>query len=70
MEFLGEAGQDGGGPSREFWALLSKDIRSSLFEGDENCCVIRHDAVGLQVNKLISYYNYCFHSLCMAAIII
>ena len=52
MQFLGEAGQDGGGPSREFWELLSKDIKTSLFEGDDNRCVIRHDAVGLQVHKI------------------
>lgn len=49
VQFLGEAGQDGGGPSREFWELLSKDIKASLFEGDNDCCIIRHDAVGLQV---------------------
>ena len=51
MEFLGEAAEDGRGPSREFWALLSKDIKFSLFEGDARC-VLRHVAVGLQV------YNY------------
>lgn len=33
VEFLGEAGEDGGGPRREFWTLLAKDIMSSLFEG-------------------------------------
>lgn len=49
MEFLGEAGEDGGGLRREFWTLLFKDMKSSLFEGCGDCCVLRHDAIGLQV---------------------
>ena len=50
VQFLGEAGQDGGGPRREFWALLAKDIKSSLFEGEGSRCFLRHDSVSLQVN--------------------
>ena len=46
---LGEAGEDGGGPKREFWALLSKEIGSSVFEGVGSRRVPMHDAVGLQV---------------------
>lgn len=46
---MGEAGDDGGRPQREFWALLSKDIRSAHFEGYNNRLVLRHDVVGLQV---------------------
>ena len=45
VEFLGEADEDGGGPGREFCALLSKDIKSSLLEGDGNRRALRHDAV-------------------------
>ena len=51
---IGEAAQDGGGHEREFWSLLSKEIKNSLFEGVDNCCVLRHDAVGLQV---INFWN-------------
>ncbi len=29
--------------------LLSKAIKSALFEGTNNCCVPRHDPIGLQV---------------------
>ena len=46
---MGEAGEDGGGPRREFWALLSKEIKSSMLEGYGNRCVLRHDVIGLQV---------------------
>ena len=48
---MGEAGEDGGGLTREFWNLLSKDMKSSLFEGTDYCCVPRHDPLGLQVRK-------------------
>ena len=33
VQFLGEEGQDGGGPSREFWGFtLSKDIKLQVIE--------------------------------------
>lgn len=47
MHAGGEIAQDGSGPSREFWGLLAKDIKASLFDGYENQLVIRHDVVGL-----------------------
>ena len=62
VQFLGEEGQDGGGPSREFWGLLSKDIRSSLFEGNSDRCVIRHETTRLQkilIRKIKIPYFYC-----------
>lgn len=42
VSFLGEAGQDGGGPSREFWCDLTREGRD-LFEGEDNNLVISHD---------------------------
>ncbi len=53
MEFLGEAGEDGGGLKREFWCLLFKQVKSSLFEGVGDRLVPRHDVVALQV-----HYSY------------
>ena len=60
---MGEAGEDGGGPRREFWALLSNEIRSSLFEGVGSHLVLRHDAVGLQVSSRHAYPS-TMHVLC------
>ena len=42
MEFLGEAAEDGGGPSRGFWSLLSKDFKSDC---DCNCLSSSIDTV-------------------------
>lgn len=50
VEFLGEPGEDGGGLKREFWCLLSKEIRNYMFEGRGQRMVPRHDAVALQVS--------------------
>lgn len=51
MVFLGEAADDGGGPGREFWCLLSRDISASFFEGRaEHDRILRYDSLGLQVN--------------------
>ena len=47
---MGGAGEDGGGPRRELWALLSREIGFSVFEGLENRWVLINDAVGLQVS--------------------
>ena len=59
MQFLGEAGEDGGGPRREFWALLSREIASSAFEGQGGRRVLLHDAVGLQVGvRYITFVPY------------
>ena len=33
VDFVGEAGEDGGGLRREFWCLVGRDIKNSLFEG-------------------------------------
>ncbi|XP_064387954.1 uncharacterized protein LOC135336110 isoform X1 [Halichondria panicea] len=51
VEFLGEAGEDGGGLKREFWCLLFKQVKSSLFEGVGDRLVPRHDVVALQNKK-------------------
>ena len=49
VEFLGEAGEDGGGPRREFWTLLFREIKESIFQGEGQQLVLRHDPVSLQV---------------------
>ena len=54
--FLNEAAEDGGGPAREFWCLLSKAISQNLFEGFNHTRVLRHDSLGLQV----CWYNLVF----------
>ncbi len=56
MDFLGEAGQDGGGLRREFWSVLGKDIKNSLFEGSGDRLTPRHDITALQV-----CYNYGYN---------
>ena len=48
VQFIGEEGE-GGGPRRQFWSLLAKDVSESLFEGKENAKLLRHDALALQV---------------------
>ena len=50
MKFVGEVGEDGGGPKREFWALLSKQVAATVFIGREDHRVLPHDAIGLQVS--------------------
>ncbi len=49
VQFLGEAGEDGGGLKRKFWTLLCKSVKNTLFEGGDTRCILRHDAVDLQV---------------------
>lgn len=49
VEFLGEEGEDGGGLLREFWTLLFKEIKNSLFDGSDDRYVPRHDVIALQV---------------------
>ncbi|XP_064390717.1 apoptosis-resistant E3 ubiquitin protein ligase 1-like [Halichondria panicea] len=48
VHFVSEEAEDGGGPSREFWCLLGKEIAQSMFEGHENSKVVRHDLLALQ----------------------
>ena len=48
--FVGEAGEDTGGLTRELWCLFSKSIQRQLCEGQENCLVFRHDTGKLQVS--------------------
>ena len=53
ITFLGEVGEDLGGPKREFWRLLSTDIQQTFFEGTMTRGIVRHDSVGLMVCSLI-----------------
>jgi hypothetical protein len=66
VQFLGEEGEDGGGLSREFWALLARDIHSTLFEGMGDRCILRHDAVGLQVCVILPISESVSESLNIA----
>uniref|UniRef100_A0A1X7VJU3 HECT domain-containing protein n=1 Tax=Amphimedon queenslandica TaxID=400682 RepID=A0A1X7VJU3_AMPQE len=50
VEFLGEKGVDGGGPSREFWCCLANNFEQ-LCDRDGGNKVLRHDAVALQEEK-------------------
>ena len=63
VDFVGEEAEDGGGPSREFWTLISKEVSESLFEGSENSKILRHDSLALQVCKIAIHttviYLYC-----------
>lgn len=52
MEFLGEGAEDGGGPTREFWACIAKDI-NEYFEGQVDRKVPFHDVIGLQVANCV-----------------
>ena len=66
VEFLGEVRADGGGPGREFWCCLAKDIQQSLCEGTDENKVFRHNAVALQVSMHVHQcmcsmkHFYCF----------
>ncbi len=57
MEFLGEAGEDGGGLKREFWCLLFKQVKSSLFEGVGDRLVPSCCTAG-SLFLCIDHYNY------------
>ena len=46
---MGEFAEDGGGPCREFWILLAKEVASTMFTGLDYRLVPIHDVVGLQV---------------------
>ena len=46
--FIGEAGRDTGGLTRELWRLFGKNVMR-LCDGKENCKVPRHDATKLSV---------------------
>lgn len=49
IEFVGECADDGGGPRREFWMLLAREVACTMFTGMDYRLVPIHDAVGLQV---------------------
>ena len=55
INFLGEDGQDGGGPSWEFFRLLADDISCSMCIGRNVYYVLRLDTTGLQVHVSLTY---------------
>ena len=51
VDFLGEDGEDGGGPRRELWRILGLSLKeSTYFEGTDGALVLRHDLIALQVS--------------------
>ena len=59
--FVGEAGRDTGGITREMWTLLGKDI-ANICDGKDNCKIPRHDADKLQVPLLYVCMYVCAFS--------
>ena len=57
MDFLGEEAEDGGGPKREFWALIAKDVNLT-FEGPVDRKIPLHDVIGLQVAIITALHDY------------
>ena len=57
LNFWAKPGADGGGPSREFWCCVARDIEQSMCEGVKGHMVFRHDAVALQVSELSCLSN-------------
>ena len=49
MKFVGEAGVDTGGSSREFWNLLSKEIAGEYCRGQPRILVFERNTQALQV---------------------
>ncbi len=50
INLMGEEGQDGGGPRREFFRLFADEMKSSMCIGRNGQYVLMHDVSGLQVN--------------------
>lgn len=50
MLFVGEPGEDGGGPQRELWSLLGIQIRDRICHGAEGSVVFIHDSKGVMVS--------------------
>ena len=48
--FVGELGEDLGGPSRELWRLFGMEVAMSLCHGPESCKTFKHNSSGLKVN--------------------
>ena len=62
--FVGEAGVDTGGLTRELWRLFAAELRLLvLCDGSEECKVPRHDADKLQVCACV--YMYASPHTCM-----
>lgn len=57
MEFVGEPGVDTGGPSREFWSLLCKEIASEYCRGQPGKLVFERNTQALQVSNGASIMN-------------
>ena len=53
VTFIGESGQDAGGPTREFFRLLWAKIAQewSLFAGPEDTHLVQHNILALQKHE-------------------
>ena len=47
--FIGEVGEDGGGPRKELWCLFGLSLKGTYFEGKARKLLPRHATVALQV---------------------
>ena len=56
---MGEVGEDGGGPKREFWMLVGREIKRIFFEGEDGYCTLKHDAISLMVRT--TCYDYTLY---------
>lgn len=50
VSFVGEPGEDGGGPQRELWSLLGIQLRDQICHGVEGSVVFVHDSKGVMVS--------------------
>ena len=51
--FVGEAGKDEGGLTRELWSLFANAVEQ-LCDGQPMCKIFRHDAAKLQVHAIVT----------------
>ena len=58
ISFIGEAGCDGGGLTREFFTIFAKRMAEKYLDGG----VFRHDALAVQVEP---FKTICVNSTCM-----
>lgn len=60
--FVGEAGQDTGGITRELWRLFGENVKESLCEGREHALVLRHDSNRLKVYRHTYNILWCYRA--------
>ncbi|KAL5470935.1 hypothetical protein EMCRGX_G028994 [Ephydatia muelleri] len=64
VEFIGEPAVDAGGPKREFFSILAKEMSQIIFEGPVNMISFKHDPAGIEANMF-----YCIGMLMAMAVV-